>query len=288
MPLPRPASSAAIVLVLLSGCGDLTSGGSGASPSSGQITELMLAAQDELEAQLPQFSVVVPGVPLGGTLPVGCPPAPSNTTDSDGDGILDDATITYTNPPCLLTGLRGGTAAVTGQVRIVDPSVNATSFNLTFTDLTWDYTAPSGGLDYSVIRNGTLARSGTSSAVTVASLRTTKRQRGDIIALATLSLDLDWTFTASTPGSIQADQPLPDGSLTVAGSLGWVRSSEHWNLTVATPTPLVYDASCTEPQRFTSGVMTLTGTVAGQAGTLALVWSNCGTNPARVWTPAGS
>lgn len=286
----RPALLAPVLfLFLLPGCGEVVSGGpSGNGPSAGQRTELMLATQDEIESQLPALVVVAPGTPLGATLPGGCPPAPSNTTDADADGILDDATITYTSPPCLVTGLRGGTAAVTGQVRIVDTPANGTTFNLTLTDLTWTYTAPGGGLSYSVIRDGTIARIGDADTIAVSTLRTTERQRGDITALATLTLDLDWVFIATAAGTIQPDLALPDGSLRVTGNLDWDRSSEQWSLTVATPTPLVYDASCSGPQRFTAGLMTLTGTVVGQAGTLSLVWSACGTDPARSWTPSGS
>ena len=47
---------------------------------------------------------------------------PSAATDSDGDGVPDEANYNFTAPPCRFTGIRGFTIDVVGQLRIVDPA----------------------------------------------------------------------------------------------------------------------------------------------------------------------
>jgi len=275
------------------GCSaSLSDGGGNPSPTTNRYTQLSLSLEDEVESSLPSLTVITPGLPPGVTPPgvtppAGCP-AVSNRADGDGDGIVDDATFTYTNPPCQFTGFSGGTLAVTGVVRVRDTTAgDSTSYTLTFTGLTWQFTDPSGQLSYTSVRNGRRTRSVSADTVTLVISDTTERQLPQITAIATIAKSLNWSFTPAPGSTVKVNQPLPSGSISVDGTWHWTRSSEDYNLAVATLTPLSYDASCTTtPRRIKAGQITLTGTIGGVNGTLLVQWSACGTSPTRTFTPA--
>jgi hypothetical protein len=262
-------------------CGTLTGGTSGPGPTSSQASELALSMQDEVENALPMLTLGAPGRPHGFPVIAGCP-APGSTTDGDGDGIPNNETLTFLDPPCTEPGYRGGTIGLTGTVTIQDTSANSTSYNLTLADLTWSYVDSGATRSYTEVRNGTRIRAANGNAASIATTLVTQRQRPPL-ATATVTLTTTTSFNGATAPVV--GQPLPSGSLTVAGTLVWHRSTEDWNLAIATPVPLQYDATCTTtPQRIKSGRVTLTGTVNSGAGVLTITWNSCGTEPARQWT----
>lgn len=270
-----------LLCALLCGCGDLSVGVGGPGPSASQALELALAVQDELESATAALTVARPGPPPAWTPPAGCPVV-QGTADADGDGIPDDATLTYAAPPCEVP-FRRGALQVTGELGILDPNfANNQGFNLTYTDLAWAYVDSTGDRDYTATRNGTRVRLGSSDASSLTSNVTIVRQRPNR-ANTTLTLALVHGFTAATPGTLLVGQPAPSGSFMISGSVDWKRSTEDWQLTVQTPVPLVYDATCTTTPRIASGQLTLNGTINGKAGTLWLTWSACGKEPTRAW-----
>jgi len=264
-------------------CGSITAGDS-ARPTANQQNELSSSVQDELTASLAALTVRAPGTPAFFPAMANCPTV-SSTADGDGDGIFDDATLTFQNPPCTASGFRGGSLGVTGTVRIQDPNgANNTGFNLTLAGLTWAYTDSTGAPTFTSVRDGTRSRIGSTSAARLTSAITIQRLRPRI-ATATLTVQTTDSFVAATPGTLLVGQPLPSGFMVVTGSIGWHRSTENWTLAVATTSPLQYDATClTTPQRIAAGQITLTGTVANVPGVLTVTWSGCGTDPARHWT----
>ncbi len=273
-----------ILTALLAACGEVTGGVGGLGPSISQALELTLALEDEVESATAALTVARVGTPPAWAPPAGCPTV-QGSADGDGDGILDDATLTFTAPPCELA-FRRGALQVTGVVEILDPNFASNQgFNLTYDDLTWAYVDSIGDRDYAATRNGTRARLGSSDAATLTTAVTIVRQRPNR-ANATVTLDLTHSFTAATPGTLLVGQPIPSGSLTITGTAGWRRSTEDWSLTVATPVPLVYNANCTATPRLSGGVLTLTGTISGESGVLQFNWSQCGVEPIRSWTPA--
>jgi hypothetical protein len=287
MPRARPTALAPFLLLLL-GCGEVVSGGGGGGPSVGQRYELMLAAQDEIEASSNAFTVAGIGLPPGVTLPVGCSDT-SSTADADGDGVPTNATFTFTNPPCSITGVRGGTLGLTGSIQVQDASSgNNTAWSTTLTDLAWLATDSGAIRSYTATRNGTRARGiGTGGKATLITAVTTIQDRPNVVD-ATVDVQLTTSFTTTVGSTLTPDQLPPSGTLILAGTLRWRRSTEDWQLDVGTITPLVYDSTCAGPQRIKAGELALSGTVHNQDGTLSLVWSACGTDPARSWTPSGS
>ena len=178
-----------------------------------------------------------------------------------------------------------GSIALTGTLGITDPNFASNAgYTLSYGDLTWAYVDSAGPLGYSAVRNGTRTRLGSSDAVTLTSVLTIVRSRPNR-ANATVNWDGGSTFTAAVPGTIALGQPAPDGTLTLGGTLRWRRSTEDWRVTVATPTPLVYDKDCAATPRLKGGTLTLAGTIAGQSGTLGFTWSQCGIRPVATWIP---
>jgi len=286
MPRSSPALLAALLL-LLPGCGSI-GGVGGGGPTASQLLELGLTSEDELEGLAAGLTVAGPGTPPSVMGPAGCPDS-SAASDTDGDGIPNDLTLTFTDPPCSIGGVRGGTLAVTGSLRIQDLSGSTTTgFALTYADLAWTLTDSAGGTrSYTATRNGTRTRVGTTSSATLTTQMTIVQARPSRIN-ATVTHAAQAVFTAASPGTLVAGQPLPSGTLSTAGTMTWHRSTENWTLVVETPTPLQYDASCaTTPQRFKAGQVALSGTVAGSNGTLLLTWSACGVDPGRQWVPDG-
>ena len=52
------------------------------------------------------------------------------------------------------------------------------------------------------------------------------------------------SYTPEPP--LQINQPIPSGTLDIAGTMDWTRGTENFDLTVTTPTPLHYNAGCTD------------------------------------------
>ena len=286
-------SASVVLLALLAACtADLTDnngggGGGGSTPPLNRYTELSSSLEDAAESEVAMLTIGTPGLPLSFPTIAGCPTV-SSITDADADGVPDDATLTFSNPPCTTTGFFGGTLNVTGSVRVQDSSQSTSgAYTVTLNTLSWQFIDTAGTLNYTAVRNGTRSRAGNDSTITLFVTDTVKRTRPQITAIATISKELTWNFVADTPGDIITNQPLPDGTVTVTGTWHWKRSTEDWSLTVATPTPLVYDATCTTTaQRFSAGQVTLTGTVAGTPGTLEINWTACGKQPTRTWVPS--
>jgi hypothetical protein len=60
----------------------------------------------------------------------------------------------------------------------------------------------------------------------------------------------------------------------------WLRGTEHLELTITTPTPLQYDAGCTDTvQRIKAGELHAAGTFEGDEGFVRVRWTECGRGP---------
>jgi hypothetical protein len=93
-------------------------------------------------------------------------------------------------------------------------------------------------------------------------------------------VDEEWSghFAPETP--LQINKPLPSGTLDIAGTLAWTRGTESLDLTVSTPTPLHYNASCTDDaRRIDAGELRADGTFQGTAGYVRIRWTDCGKDP---------
>ena len=260
---------------------------SGAGPADELTTDVGESLRDEVEAALGSLT-------LGGSLdPIGTTQAagesasygavpcvdPSSPTDSDGDGVPDDATYLFTAPPCRFTGWRGGQLDVVGSLRIQDPAPSSAGFGYegTLTGLRSRFTTGDANLIYDVTRNGTRTLSGSVSGLLLtADLQVIRTFAGHPDA----AIDKQWTLSFTPAAPLQINAPLPSGALDIAGTVDWTRGTEHFVMTVTTPTPLQYDASCTDTvQRIRAGEMQAAGTFGELEGYVRVVWTECGSEP---------
>ena len=264
------------------GCGSDLSTANSALPN-GATDDIGSTARDEVEA-------AVSALTLPGSLdPLGTAQAPTaynascvtptTPADSDGDGVPDDAIYFFTAPPCRFTGWRGGTLEFVGQLRIQDPAPLQAGFGYegTLTNLLTRFTSADGRIIYDVRRNGTRVLSGSVSSLI---LSTDLQLIRTFIGKSDAAVDQQWTlsFTPATP--LQINAPVPSGTLDIAGAMDWTRATEHYALTVTTPTPLHYNADCTDTvQRIDGGEMHLGGTFNETEGTVRVNWSECGREP---------
>jgi hypothetical protein len=277
--------AAVLTTATVYGCGDGLLNGVG--PADEQTVDIGETLRDEVEAALSSLT-------MGSSLdPIGTTPAPpdaasvvavpcvspSSATDSDGDGVPDDATYLFTAPPCRFTGWRGGTLDIVGSLRIQDPSSTSAGFgyDATLTGLRSRFTSADTKVIYDVTRNGTRTLSGSVSGLLLtADLQVIRTFAGHPDA----AVDEQWSlnFTPTTP--LQINAPLPSGTLDIAGTMDWTRGTEHYVLTVTTPTPLQYDAGCTDTvQRISAGDMQAAGTFGEMEGLVRVRWRGCGSEP---------
>ncbi|HEX6105371.1 MAG TPA: hypothetical protein VFZ26_07295 [Gemmatimonadales bacterium] len=275
----RTSARHAVLLTLglalpAAGCGDSTDPDDTPSP----LLDIGEMARDEVEAGLDALTVPGSLAPLGTGGP-SCAAA-SATTDTDGDGVPDDATFTFTAPPCRFEGIRGATLDVVGQLRVQDP-VPATAgfgYEATLTALRFTLTADDeGDPAYSVTRNGFRSLGGSTAGLQlVTDMQVVRTFAGQPDG----AIEEQWTFAFAPESPLQINQPLPSGSLDISGTLGWTRGAESLDLTVTTPAPLHYNQACgAVPQRIDEGELHAEGIFDGSPGYVRVRWTECGRDP---------
>ena len=281
----RLTLAAVLATTTIYGCGDDILKGVGPGDEfAGDVGETL---RDEVESALSSLTLGSSLDPIGTTqappdaasvVAVPCV-SPSSAADSDGDGVPDDATYLFTAPPCRFTGWRGGTLDIVGSLRIQDPSSTSAGFgyDATLTGLRSRFTSADTKVIYDVTRNGTRTLSGSvSSLLLTADLQVIRTFAGHPDA----AIDKQWSlnFTPATP--LQINAALPSGTLDIAGTIDWTRGTEHFVLTVTTPTPLQYDAGCIDTvQRIHAGNMQASGTFGDIEGLVRVTWRGCGSEP---------
>jgi hypothetical protein len=281
----RRVGFVAAFALTLAACGDSTNNTVPGGPSSEQVGAVGGTTRDEVEASLNALTLRTTIEPLGagasgGVGSVGQPTcaSPSSATDSDGDGIPDDATYLFTAPPCRFTGFRGSTLDIVGQIRIQDPSLTNAGFDFlaTLASLRYTYTPGNGGLVYSVTRNGTRTLTGSVSGL---QLTTDLQVQRTFPGQSDAAVDQQWTVAYTPESPLALNQPLSSGTLDVEGTLNWTRGTETFDLTVTTETPVHYTAGCSGSRRIDAGEVRVNGTFGDATGYVRIRWSECGKDP---------
>ena len=277
--------AAVLATATIYGCGDDLLQGVG--PADEFAVDIGETLRDEVEAALSSLTLGSSLDPIGTTQ---APPdaasvaavpcvSPSSAADSDGDGVPDDATYLFTAPPCRFTGWRGGTLDIVGSLRIQDPSATSAGFGYeaTLTGLRSRFTSADTKVIYDVTRNGTRTLSGSVSGLLLtAELQIIRTFAGHPDA----AVDKQWNLNFTPAAQLQINGALPSGTLDISGTMDWTRGTEHFVLTVTTPTPLQYDAGCIDTvQRISGGVMQATGTFGDLEGLVRVSWRGCGSEP---------
>ena len=262
----------------LTACGDSTDPDDDPLPDNA-ATAVGLTVRDNVEANLDAFYPARLFQPLStGAAQAPCATA-SSPADTDGDGVPDDASYTFTAPPCRFADVRGFNLDVVGQLRVVDPAPATAGFGavVDFTNFRFSLTTDDPDRDYSVTRNGRVTLTGSAAGLELSSEMQILRT---FSGLSDAAVEHVWTITFEPETSLQINQPLPNGSLTIAGTVNWSRGDETFELTLTTLTPLHYNAACeSSGQRFDAGELAVSGTFGETPGTVHIGWGGCGDDP---------
>ncbi len=277
----RPRGYFLILAILSTGltaCGDSTDPDDDPLPDNA-ATAVGLTVRDNLEASLDGFYPARLLQPLTtGAAQDPCATA-SAPADTDGDGVPDDATYTFTAPPCRYPDVRGFTLDVVGQLRVVDPAPETAGFGavVDFTNFRFTLTAENADRNYSVTRNGRVTLTGSPGGL---ELSTEMQILRTFSGLSDAAVEHVWAIDFDPETTLQINQPLPSGAVTVAGTVNWTRGDETFELTLTTVTPLHYNAACDDTgQRFDEGELAVSGTFGETPGTVHIGWGSCGDDP---------
>ena len=210
---------------------------------------------------------------LAGNAP-GCSPEQSDPTDTDGDGIYDDNTVTFTAANCTTVDPDGLPLVATGTIRIRDQGtlfgwlVNFTSLSIKVGDAT---------AHDQVTVNGSYAAD-----VGAAGASATQKLSAIVVSTSegNYSFSDDWalSFAPSGGGVIVAGGPFPAGAFDLAGSFSYTGGGRNFLLSLLTTQPLAIDGACSGQPPFQSGQVVGEITARRSAGFL-ITFNGCGLDP---------
>jgi hypothetical protein len=162
---------------------------------------------------------------------------------------------------------------------VVDPAPGTAGFGavVDFTNFRFSLTTDDPDKNYSVTRNGRVTLTGSPAGLELSSEMQILRT---FSGLSDAAVEHVWTIGFEPESTLQINQPLPNGSVTIAGTVNWSRGDETFELTLTTLTPLHYNAACDATgQRFDAGELAVSGTFGETPGTLHIGWGGCGDDP---------
>jgi hypothetical protein len=217
----------------------------------------------------------------------------SSVVDTDGDGVPDDATITFDAATC--TSTSGDTVVtLTGSIRIADPGT-VHGFDITFTNLELRATTTPSTTVLLLIRiNGSESIRLTSTSAQLTKNYTVVFQGLTQAGAVSGSIGDTWSVAfAAGPGLVIDPQTgLPDGTFNSSGTTRWSfqapTESASASFGVLTQTALAYDADCTTEPRIVSGE--LRARVEGNQGGayIRIQYQGCGLEPIITLVPTAS
>ena len=169
-------------------------------------------------------------------------PSENPPTDTDGDKVPDNFTVTFALPACHFADQQSS-IDVTGALRISDPqpgtSGMALSFSLDNFRLAFSGTDGSGVL----LRDGSASVSASAGGLSQTQDWT---EAAEITGVQTATASVNWTasFAAAQGQTITPGQPLPDGAYLANGSVGYEAGNRSASFSVTTLTALQYSAAC--------------------------------------------
>jgi hypothetical protein len=215
--------------------------------------------------------------------PTGCTPSVvGDSSDTDGDGIPNNATFTFTTANCTVVDtVSGSTASVTGTVAFQDTDDNDTFFGYSVGFGQWRYTLTSGGSSAFIQLNGTTAADvGTGAVSGNDHYAVTVGAGSDNL---TVSQNWDAAYTPDPGEVVDPGAPsLPAGSFAINGNFGFSGQSQGqsgaWSFGLTTTNALAFDPSCGDINQLTAG--SIQGVIsANTAVGFTIDLQGCGVTP---------
>lgn len=200
-------------------------------------------------------------------------------TDTDSDGIPDDATVTYSVANCTVYDSATGDGYLgRGSYRIRDTNDDLYGFRMEMTDISVrDYDGASGISNDARFTITETARTTTTSGTYHLVLDGASSSGGpDFYTAQAFRWDITEGFVPV--GTIAAGGPLPDGTLSMSGTVDFTLlendAPARVVMQIVTQTPMVYDSDCGS---FTSGSYE-TRLVGSPTEGIHVVYSACAGN----------
>lgn len=166
----------------------------------------------------------------------------SPPTDTDGDLVPDNFSVTFALPACHFDN-QGSTVDMTGVLRISDPQPGTAGMALNFSldNLRLQFSGPDG--------SGTVLADGSASVSAAASgLSQTLHwnESATMTGAPSVGATIDWaaSFAAVQGQSIVVGQAIPDGAYLINGSVNYHEGNRAATFSITTVTPLQYSKSC--------------------------------------------
>lgn len=169
-------------------------------------------------------------------------PSQNPPTDTDGDQVPDNLSVTFSLPACHYAQ-EDGAMDLTGVMRISDPqpATAGAALNFALDNFRLSFSGSEG--TFSVLRDGSAAVSATTGGL---SQTLDWSEVAEISGFPRVTADINWTasFAAAQGQTITAGQPLPDGAYQANGSVGYRQGNRTAAFSVTTLAPLQYSAEC--------------------------------------------
>jgi hypothetical protein len=208
-------------------------------------------------------------------------PSQDPPTDSDGDQVPDNLTITFAVPACRFSDA-SGTFELTGLMRVSDPAPGTAgmAFNMSLDNFRFTFTTPdvSGYVRRDGLTSVNVSGTGLSQAVSWL-------ESARISGYPPIVADINWTatFAVAQGATITPGEPLPDGTYTPNGSFEFRQGDRSARFTVTTIEPLQYSAQCaadmgagTAMSPFSSGKVRVSVSNDGNLGYAEVTYLACG------------
>lgn len=275
MTLLRATTAAAAFALFAAACSDSatspdTTGLTAAQAE--QIADVVTTDADAMvsaSSQSPASGFML--APSAATPVIASPPcfpsvSPANPANVDGDAVPDSVRLDF-----------NACASASGFIDILDPTLVTPDWGIrsVFTDFTITRSRGPRSRMASAVFNG--ARQVTGNSDQINHLITNFETDLTFPNETTIQHVKNWnaTFVADVAGSIQHAQPLPSGTLNLAGSSTWTKGTESWSMTITT-SGLHFDASCTVEPRFDAGTTTIVVDRNGRTHTVTIEHTACG------------
>lgn len=200
-------------------------------------------------------------------------------TDTDADGIPDDATVTYSVANCTVYDSATGDGYLgRGSYRVRDTNDNLYGFRMEMTDISVrDFDGASGISNDSRFTITETARTTSNGGTYHLVLDGASSSGGpDFFSAQAFRWDITESFVPI--GTIPTGGPLPDGTLSMSGTVDFTilenDAPARVVMQIVTQTPMTYDNGC---EGFTSGSYE-TRLVGSPTEGIHVVYSNCAGN----------
>jgi hypothetical protein len=207
-------------------------------------------------------------------------PSQDPPTDTDGDQIPDNFSITFALPACHFEDPTGY-MDLTGLFRVSDPQPGTAGLALNLSVENMRISFNDAEFSGSATRDGSASVTGSGTGL---SQTQDWSESVQISGFPRVGVDVNWaaTFAAAAGSTITPGQPLPSGTYSPNGSIRYQEGNRAASFSVTTVTALQYSATCAADMEtgaamtpFTAGQVVVEFADENRAGSVTVTYAGC-------------